>query len=66
MISSRVAEPETADMWATKMIQFSENYAQNIATAIELINLSKKQVVRQLNKLSSADNNKLKSRTFGK
>lgn len=40
MISSRVAEPETADVWANQMIEFSEKFERLISIAIDKTHLA--------------------------
>lgn len=46
LISSRVAEPETADLWASKMIEFSSNFAEQIANA-NIVQAQVKQTVHR-------------------
>ena len=51
MISSRVAEPDTADQWAQKMIEFNHNYAEHIQNALTISVMSKRVIQKQLIKM---------------
>ena len=46
MISSRMAEPETAAKWAVKMIKFSNEYANQIESAKAMSSIAKRTVSR--------------------
>lgn len=54
MISSRLAEPETADVWANQMIHFSEKFKRLITIAIDKNNMVVG-AVKKLNKAKSVD-----------
>lgn len=42
LLSSRLAEPETADYWVTKLVEFSNNSKDLVHMAIEKTDLVKK------------------------
>lgn len=41
MISSRLAEPETADTWSLKLVEFCNHNKDKVAKSIEKLNLVK-------------------------
>ena len=58
MLSARVNEPETADEWARKMIEFSTTYASYIeqTKVMSNVQVAKRAVYQKLNKMATFEN----------
>ena len=55
MISSRMAEPETADSWSAQIIEFSKKYEKLIKIAVDKYALTQKIARQQFKKTKTME-----------
>ena len=55
MISSRMAEPETADSWSTQIIEFSKKYEKLMKIAVDKYALTQKIARQQFKKTKTLE-----------